>query len=79
MNNLSAPPAGHYNIKGTILSESPKAIKFEVCSINGAPLDEPITEWFPLSQTKSIFRESEVLGEDVLTITKWIAETKNLV
>lgn len=74
----SKPPAGHYNLGGNILGESPKAIKFEVVSINGLPIDTYKTEWFPKSQIKSTVRGVE-LGEDNICVTEWLYSVKDLV
>ena len=46
-----------YILKGSFSGfETPKAIQMLVFSINGVPLDENTTQWFPLSQVSKIVR-----------------------
>ena len=79
-NTYTPPPANHYSLQGYIRSESAKAIQFEIESINGNPIkSEETVQWFPLSQTKSIFRSSGSEEQDCIVVTTWIMEAKELV
>ena len=74
---IKTPPAGHKILKGNKLDASPKATKFQVCSVNGVPLDTSVTTWFPLSQTKSIYIDPEQLDSDLIIVTDWIYNAKD--
>lgn len=55
---------------GTIMRETEKAIQFDV--------EGQTTEWFPFSQTEKLTRDDKTVGKDKITVTKWIADKKNL-
>jgi hypothetical protein len=60
-------------LKGSIIRESEKAIRFNVCD-PGSILDEE-TFWFPLSQIKAIHR-SHNQEEDSIEVADWLIEAK---
>lgn len=62
-------------IFGYIRRETEKAILLDIKS---AHEDQCSEEWFPLSQTKQIFRAAFPGDLDYLDITMWIADKKNL-
>lgn len=62
-------------IFGYIRRETEKAILLDVKS---AHADQEGEEWFPLSQTKQIFRSSFPGDLDYLDVTVWIADKKNM-
>lgn len=66
-------------VEGTKIHESPKAILFELESISGTPLEEPIKTWFPLSQIRKMTTDKNAKGKDTLTVTEWILKTKELI
>jgi len=74
-----ATVAKTYRIKGNNLSETPKAIKFEVQSIDGVKLDEPKTEWFPFSQISSTLTDPSKQDCDEILASAWICKTKGIV
>lgn len=68
-----------YILKGSLERETEKAIQMLVSSINGVPLDEDTTQWFPLSQTSKIVRApSQGSGEDELHVSEWILQQKDM-
>jgi hypothetical protein len=73
------PPTNHHSLQGYIITETTKAIQFSVESIDGATLDETTLQWFPLSQTKSIFRSNGSEEQDCIVVTDWIMKTKELI
>jgi hypothetical protein len=70
--------SSQFSLQGYILGESSKAIQFGIESINGLPLDEQNIQWFPLSQTKSIYRGSGD-EQDCIVVSRWIMEQKELI
>ena len=68
-----------YKLQGTILRESDKAVYMDVESINGAPLDETITAWFPLSQITKKFTDPSAQGTDFIMASEWICKAKELI
>lgn len=66
-------------VTGNNLGESAKAIRFEITHISGEPLEKPVVTWFPISQTRKIFKNPNVTGEDTLTVTEWIMIQKELI
>lgn len=74
-----ATAAKTHRIKGNNLSETPKAIKFEVLSIDGVKLDEPKTEWFPFSQISSTLTDPNKQDCDEILASAWICKTKGIV
>jgi hypothetical protein len=78
--DLTKPPVGFKNLKGSVRRETDKAILFISHSANGIAYTIPKTEWFPLSQVKSIIRSLSELepNEDVLVVSNWIFDTKGM-
>jgi hypothetical protein len=75
---IKKAPEKHFNLHGNILGETAKAIKFETIAVNQAPLDDPITEWFPLSQVHFVYAGTD-LGTDIICVTEWIFNAKGIV
>jgi hypothetical protein len=67
-----------YILKGSIERETEKAIQMLVSSINGVPLDEDTTQWFPLSQTSKIVRAGSGTMDDELHVSEWILQQKDM-
>lgn len=65
-------------VKGNILAESDKAVKFEVIDVAGE-LIEPTVEWFPISQIRKSFSSKNARDEDTLTVTQWILRKKDFI
>ena len=65
-------------IKRTRLRESEKAVQFNVQDISGEPLEKAKTEWFPYSQIKSSVISKD-LNEDILVVSEWILNQKDLI
>ena len=76
---ISAPSKPDVVVTGNKLGESEKAIKFEVLKVDTVVLDNPKTEWFPLSQINKTFVNPNKMDEDTLTISNWIATTKGYI
>lgn len=68
----------YYKLKGTILHETEKAIQFNIDSVQGEYLEDSQTEWFPISQTKSITRTSGQ-GTDEIEVAEWLLKRKELI
>jgi hypothetical protein len=66
-----------YTLHGSVLSETAKAMKFEIEKINEDTLEEPQVEWFPFSQIKSIMK-SKSQELDNITVSDWIMDAKGL-
>lgn len=76
---MTRPGDRLHKIEGRIWSESEKAIKFQVEVVAGSTLDNPLIEWFPFSQVKSIDRRTPGSDEhDSLQVSEWILTQKNL-
>ena len=75
MSRASAPTV---LIEGYHLGESSKAVKFGIHQINGQPLAETKTEWFPFSQVSKIY-QAKGAEFDSLTCSDWICKTKGLI
>lgn len=67
-----------HTVKGTILGESEKAIKFSVIEVADTLVDPPSIEWFPFSQVETITR-TKTKDTDELTASEWILQKKNLI
>lgn len=67
-----------YILKGSLERETEKAIQMLVSSINGVPLDEDTTQWFPLSQCSKIIRSGAGDMEDELHVSEWILTQKDM-
>jgi len=76
---MSTGAGSNVLITGNWVGSSDLAIKFECQRIGLTDLDESIITWFPLSQTKSHFRDPNTTGQDTITVTEWIARTKGLI
>jgi hypothetical protein len=68
-----------YKLKGTILRESDKAVYMDVESINGVPMDDTETHWFPLSQIAQKFTDPSTQGTDFIMASEWICKAKSLI
>lgn len=66
------------SLKGTRLRETDKAVQFCISDISGTILGQETTTWFPNSQIKSSTTGTNV-GEDVLVVSEWIMEQKELI
>lgn len=68
-------------LTGTKLGETEKAVKFSILQINGMPVDlapKDKTQWFPFSQLKKMTSDPASAGQDVIVVSEWICEQKNL-
>lgn len=70
--------ANTYILTGTIERETDKAIQMLVSAINGVPLDEDTSQWFPLSQTAKVIRGGSGDVEDSLHVSEWILKAKDM-
>jgi len=68
-----------YTLTGNNLGESEKAVKFEVFQLSGTDLDSPITQWFPKSQIRKMFRDPNTPNTDWIIVTEWILRQKQMV
>jgi len=71
----------YYKINGTIITETEKAVRFRIKGISDKMWAEHnfVTEWFPLSQIKSLTRvNSDSSDMDSLEVKEWILRTKGL-
>lgn len=66
-------------VLGTNLGESAKAVKFRIDTIDGEPLLEAKTEWFPFGQISKTFKDPVNEGTDYLVVSEWILKQKGLV
>jgi hypothetical protein len=66
-------------LTGYRLKETDKAVQFQVETVDGEPLQEAKTEWFPLSQVESSQTTHTPDEMDTLTVSEWIVEQKGLV
>ena len=69
----------YVTIEGYHLGETEKAVRFSIHVVEGKEMIDKKTEWFPLSQIKSITRSTETGELDMLVVKEWIAQQKNLV
>lgn len=69
----SYAPNTYQTIKGSIIRETEKAVRFDICQA-GHILDGEAF-WFPLSQIKSITRSHNEC-EDEIEIADWLVEAK---
>jgi hypothetical protein len=79
---LVVPKRKHISLvilTGHKLRESDKAIQFRVYAVNGEPLSEEKTEWFPFSQVDSSMTSHHQDEMDTLTVSQWIVDQKDLV
>jgi hypothetical protein len=67
-----------YILKGSFERETEKAIQMLVSSINGVPMDEDTTQWFPLSQVSKIIRAGAGDQDDELHVSEWILQQKDM-
>ena len=65
-------------LKGTVISESAKAVRFEIYEMAEDILTTHKTEWFPFSQVSKIVK-TQNKGEDTLIVSKWILSQKGLI
>lgn len=77
----------YYKINGTILTETEKAVRFKIKGISDKIWAEHnfITEWFPLSQVKSLTRVNLDSTSDLnnsemdsMEVRDWILRSKGL-
>ena len=69
----------YYKLNGIIMAETAAAIKFRIKGIEGKlwAEDNFQTEWFPLSQVKSITRSQNNSPDlDSIEVKDWILKTK---
>lgn len=66
-------PVTYSKIRGSIIRETDKAIRFDICQA-GHILDGEAF-WFPISQLKSIIRSHNDC-EDEIEIANWLIEAK---
>ena len=64
-----------YTLHGSILSETAKALKFEIEKINEDSLDEPQVEWFPFYQIKKIMK-NKIKEMDNIKLSDLIIDSK---
>lgn len=69
----------YHKVVGTFISESEKAIRFEVFQVGEKKIDPPKVEWFPKSQMGAKEMITDVIGEDILTVSEWILTTKGYI
>lgn len=67
-----------YILKGSLERETEKAVQMLVSSINGVPLDEDTTQWFPFSQVSKVVRAGSGNVEDELHVSEWILQQKDM-
>jgi hypothetical protein len=77
-NNFMAQVKDYVDVIGTHCGESAKAVKFLVHTVASEPIDPPKSEWFPFSQVDKIFRDPSTVGQDTITVSKWILGQKGL-
>lgn len=80
--DMTRPGEVTHTLQGYHLGETGKALRFQVLQINGDPLEdgESKTEWFPLSQVRSITRAAQGSGEmDNIKVTEWILTAKEMI
>lgn len=76
------PKSGTYSLQGYILQETSKALKFKIEQINGLPYTEDEclqTQWFPLSQTSSIYHSEGGEEMDNIVVSEWIMKAKEFI
>jgi hypothetical protein len=65
--------------QGYIHKESQKATLFEVIQVNGRPVKEPKSVWFPISRTKSLTRAAPGSDDyDNITVEDWLIEKNGI-
>lgn len=76
---MSRPNTVFVGVKGTLLGETTKAVKFSVSEVNGEIFDPPAMHWFPFSQIEKIFKDAQSVGNDSLMVSEWICKEKGLI
>ena len=66
-------------ITGNKLSETAKAVKFEILEVSSIPLEKPRTEWFPFSQIDKMSTDPSEMNKDYLIVSDWILSEKGIV
>lgn len=64
------------SLSGTWLRETEKAVQFAVHTVSGYKLQNPVTTWFPFSQTVKSTKNPNVLNSDTLIVSQWIWRQK---
>lgn len=80
--DMTHPGEVTHTLQGYHLGETGKALRFQVFQINGETFNdgEAKTEWFPLSQVRSITRAAQGSGEmDNIKVTEWILTAKEMI
>ena len=65
-------------LTGTKVAETGKAVRFIIHAIGVTPIEPPLSEWFPLSQVSKITTDSKNARSDVLVVSVWIMQQKDL-
>jgi hypothetical protein len=63
---------------GIIRRETSMAMQFTITSIDGIPLKDEVTEWFPFSQMHQIFRNAVNEEEDKIVVNTWLLTKKGI-
>lgn len=66
------------SLKGSWLRETDKAVLFSVNEISGVKLEEAHSTWFPFSQIARSVKNPNKLNDDMLVVSQWIADQKNV-
>ena len=74
--------SAYHPVRGYILRETDKAVQMEVHEISGISAadedGENKSEWFPVSQLKSITRSRGASEQDEIMASDWILKAKDL-
>ena len=75
----TATPTEYIVLTGTRLRETDKAIHFRVEQVDGEPLEDSVTHWFPFSQINKQSYNPAVDSTDTISVAKWIVQSKELI
>lgn len=67
----------YISITGTFRRETDRAIQMTVDKVGNDDVEDSVTEWFPFSMCKSIYRRG--VGIDELSVASWILQRKGLI